>query len=184
MHRERACVRMKEEPGQERPRRTGHRTAPTRRCAASGIAACAVHDRVSLPQGIVPCTRVPTAVRAAPAGAGNRKQALASSGPCYDGASSTPSHAHAALLPRHDLPVFCRIGGRHCYDRSARRCFGSRAAPGQVGAVRPTCDSAVRMQVAASALTLTNGSDSQTLGGIEMAGPGYFRLTIGESRLS
>jgi hypothetical protein len=37
-----------------------------------------------------------------------------------------------------------------------------------------TCDSAVRMQVAASALTLTNGSDSQTIGGIEMAGPGYF----------
>jgi hypothetical protein len=37
-----------------------------------------------------------------------------------------------------------------------------------------TCDSAVRMQVAATSLTLTNGSDSQTLGGIEMAGPGYF----------
>ena len=30
------------------------------------------------------------------------------------------------------------------------------------------------MQVAASAITLTNGPDNQTLGGVEMAGPGYF----------
>ena len=37
-----------------------------------------------------------------------------------------------------------------------------------------TCESSVRMQVSASSITLAIGSDSQTLGGIEMAGPGYF----------
>lgn len=37
-----------------------------------------------------------------------------------------------------------------------------------------TCESAVRMQVAATSITLVNGADSQPLGGIEMAGPGYF----------
>ena len=37
-----------------------------------------------------------------------------------------------------------------------------------------SCDSVVRMQVAAAALTLVNGPDSQALGGVEMAGPGYF----------
>lgn len=36
------------------------------------------------------------------------------------------------------------------------------------------CDSALRMQVAANQLTLVNGKDSQTLAGVEMAGPGYF----------
>ena len=36
------------------------------------------------------------------------------------------------------------------------------------------CDSTVRVQVGASNLTLVNGSDKQPLGGIEMAGPGYF----------
>ena len=37
-----------------------------------------------------------------------------------------------------------------------------------------TCDSPVRVQVAALVLTLVNGNDSAALGGIEMAGPGYF----------
>ncbi len=37
-----------------------------------------------------------------------------------------------------------------------------------------TCASPVRAQVAAQVLTLINGSDSTALGGIEMAGPGYF----------
>lgn len=37
-----------------------------------------------------------------------------------------------------------------------------------------TCDSPLRMQVAAGSIVLANGSDSQTLSGIEMAGPGYF----------
>lgn len=36
------------------------------------------------------------------------------------------------------------------------------------------CESSVRMQVAAASLTFVNGADSQVLGGIEMAGPGYF----------
>jgi len=36
------------------------------------------------------------------------------------------------------------------------------------------CDSPLRMQVSADRLTLANGSDSQMLGGVEMAGPGYF----------
>ena len=37
-----------------------------------------------------------------------------------------------------------------------------------------TCESPVRVQVAAQVLTLFNGNDSAALGGIEMAGPGYF----------
>ncbi len=37
-----------------------------------------------------------------------------------------------------------------------------------------TCASPVRVQVAAQVLTLVNGSDSAALGGVEMAGPGYF----------
>jgi hypothetical protein len=37
-----------------------------------------------------------------------------------------------------------------------------------------SCSSPVRMQVAATSITLVNGADKQTLGGIEMAGPGYF----------
>ena len=37
-----------------------------------------------------------------------------------------------------------------------------------------TCESPVRVQVAAQVLTLVNGNDSAALGGIEMAGPGYF----------
>jgi hypothetical protein len=39
---------------------------------------------------------------------------------------------------------------------------------------KATCESPVRMQVAAKVLTLVNGKDSAALGGIEMAGPGYF----------
>jgi hypothetical protein len=38
-----------------------------------------------------------------------------------------------------------------------------------------TCDSPLRVQVSADKLTLSNGKDSQTLGGIEMAGPAYFQ---------
>ena len=41
--------------------------------------------------------------------------------------------------------------------------------PGQA-----TCDSPVRVVVSADRLTLQNGNDRETLGGIEMAGPGYF----------
>ena len=40
---------------------------------------------------------------------------------------------------------------------------------------RTACDSPLRMVVAADRLTLANGKDSQSLGGIEMAGPGYFQ---------
>ena len=39
---------------------------------------------------------------------------------------------------------------------------------------KATCDSPVRVLVAADRLTLVNGKDSEALGGIEMAGPGYF----------
>lgn len=38
------------------------------------------------------------------------------------------------------------------------------------------CDSAVRVLVSAQVLTLFNGKDSAAIGGIEMAGPGYFPL--------
>lgn len=39
---------------------------------------------------------------------------------------------------------------------------------------KAACESSVRVIVAADRLTLVNGKDSQGLGGIEMAGPGYF----------
>jgi hypothetical protein len=39
---------------------------------------------------------------------------------------------------------------------------------------KATCESSLRVLVAADRLTLVNGTDSQALGGIEMAGPGYF----------
>src|SRR4051794_32832557 len=39
---------------------------------------------------------------------------------------------------------------------------------------KATCDSPARVLVAADRLTLVNGKDSEALGGIEMAGPGYF----------
>src|SRR5688572_11569171 len=56
------------------------------------------------------------------------------------------------------------------------------AAPGAVPAEfqgtwvpsKSTCESPVRVTIAADRLTLTNGKDSEALGGIEMAGPGYF----------
>ena len=38
-----------------------------------------------------------------------------------------------------------------------------------------SCESAVRVSIGADRLTLENGKDSQALGGIEMAGPGYFQ---------
>lgn len=37
-----------------------------------------------------------------------------------------------------------------------------------------SCESPLRMVVAADRVTLTNGKDSQSLGGIDMAGPGFF----------
>jgi len=37
-----------------------------------------------------------------------------------------------------------------------------------------TCESAARLLIEADKLTVVNGADSQALGGIEMAGPGYF----------
>jgi hypothetical protein len=36
------------------------------------------------------------------------------------------------------------------------------------------CGAPIRMQITSNALTLVNGKDSEALGGIEMAGPGYF----------
>jgi hypothetical protein len=39
---------------------------------------------------------------------------------------------------------------------------------------KATCESPVRVLVAADRLTLANGTDSEALGGIEMAGPGYW----------
>jgi hypothetical protein len=40
--------------------------------------------------------------------------------------------------------------------------------------VEAACDSPVRVVVTADRLTLVNGNDRQALGGIEMAGPGYW----------
>jgi len=37
-----------------------------------------------------------------------------------------------------------------------------------------SCASTVRMQIGADRVTLVSGKDSQVLGGIEMAGPGFF----------
>jgi len=41
-------------------------------------------------------------------------------------------------------------------------------------ASKATCESPDRVLIAADRLTLVSGKDSQALGGIEMAGPGYF----------
>ena len=40
--------------------------------------------------------------------------------------------------------------------------------------IKSTCESPARVVVAADRLTLQNGPDTEALGGIEMAGPGYF----------
>lgn len=60
----------------------------------------------------------------------------------------------------------------------APTAFAANPAPAPLqGAWVPAgagCDSPLRIQVAATQLTLVNGADKQTLGGNEMAGPGYF----------
>ena len=40
--------------------------------------------------------------------------------------------------------------------------------------VKASCESAVRVVITADRLTLVNGNDKQAIGGIEMAGPGYW----------
>ncbi len=40
--------------------------------------------------------------------------------------------------------------------------------------VKASCESAARVVITADRLTLINGSDKQAIGGIEMAGPGYW----------
>lgn len=40
--------------------------------------------------------------------------------------------------------------------------------------VKAACDSAVRMVITADRLSFVNGNDKQAIGGIEMAGPGYW----------
>lgn len=40
--------------------------------------------------------------------------------------------------------------------------------------VKAACDSPVRVSISADQLTLVNGKDTQSIGGIEMAGPGYW----------
>ena len=44
-------------------------------------------------------------------------------------------------------------------------------------AVKAACESPLRVLVSADRLMLQNGSDKESLGGIEMAGPGYFPPT-------
>lgn len=39
---------------------------------------------------------------------------------------------------------------------------------------KASCDSPARVRITSDRLTLLNGNDSESLGGIEMAGPGYF----------
>jgi len=41
-------------------------------------------------------------------------------------------------------------------------------------ATKATCQATARVVVTADRLTLVNGADTQPIGGIEMAGPGYF----------
>jgi hypothetical protein len=63
--------------------------------------------------------------------------------------------------------------------------FASATATAQSGPVpaewqgtwvsaKAACDSQVRVVVTADRLTLVNGNDKQAIGGIEMAGPGYW----------
>ena len=39
---------------------------------------------------------------------------------------------------------------------------------------KAACESPVRLRITSDRLTLANGTDSESLGGIEMAGPGFF----------
>ena len=63
--------------------------------------------------------------------------------------------------------------------------FATRVATAQSGPVpaewqgtwvpsKATCESAARVVITADQLTLVNGKDTQSIGGIEMAGPGYW----------
>ena len=61
---------------------------------------------------------------------------------------------------------------------SASGAAAQRAVPaefqGRWVPARATCESPVAAMVAADRLTLVNGKDSEALGGVEMAGPGFF----------
>ncbi len=81
-------------------------------------------------------------------------------------ARTTPRSTVTALLTGALLAI-----GTHC-------AAAASIVPGEFqGAwvpVKKGCDSAVRVLIAADRLTLQSAKDSESLGGIEMAGPGYF----------
>jgi hypothetical protein len=80
-------------------------------------------------------------------------------------------------------PAFLRSAGRCvlmavCLAASAFAAGASSVVPAEYRGTwvpgKAGCDSAVRLVVAADRVTLVSGKDTQALGGIEMAGPGYF----------
>ena len=84
---------------------------------------------------------------------------------------------HAALdRLRHGTPVACLLAAIALAPGTA--AAGPNDAPASFrGAWVPakaTCDSPIRMLVGADRLTLQNGKDTEEIGGVEMAGPGYF----------
>lgn len=76
-------------------------------------------------------------------------------------------------LARPALAVLAVVGAFSAPEIRAASAVPA-AVQGRWVPANATCESPVRMQVAASSLTFVNGADSQALGGIEMAGPGYF----------
>jgi hypothetical protein len=65
-----------------------------------------------------------------------------------------------------------------CLAASAFSADASSAVPAEFRGTwvpsKASCESSVRVVITADRLTLVNGNDTQALGGIEMAGPGYF----------
>ena len=74
------------------------------------------------------------------------------------------------------IPVLAVV---FCFAASIFSADASSAVPAEFQGtwvpIKATCESPVRMLIAADRLTLVNGTDSQGFGGIEMAGPGYFQ---------
>jgi len=84
-------------------------------------------------------------------------------------------NSHSPGATRVLQPIFALALSAAC---SCVWSASSQAVPAQYQGKwvpqKANCDSAARVVVAADKLTLSNGNDSQAIGGIEMAGPGFF----------
>jgi hypothetical protein len=84
---------------------------------------------------------------------------------------------HAALdRLRHGTAIVCLLATVGLAPGTAVAGPNDVPAPfrGAWVPAKATCDSPIRMGVGADRLTLQNGKDTEEIGGVEMAGPGYF----------